>query len=269
MVAFDGIASTLVSKQPPLGFTINYHCSSLLSFRARSLFFSFLFSFFLSCLTMTEYDYSPEAYERYLATQTRIANWVDKTEQHRPHFQPAVPSGPPANPSRPSYDPLSKPRHTPPSPPHYHPHQYAHPQQRRQLYIHPPPPESESSDGYGDGPGPMPLPSPGMMFPPQPAYNHPAQTMGHPMLSPPPIMMPQTYVIPHKSSRPSRKPHSLPSHSRSRSHHSPTYYSMASPPVAPGYQYHYPPVAGGGQPGYFMMQPHRGSQVPIMVSTSS
>jgi hypothetical protein len=113
----------------------------------------------------------------------------------------------------------------------------------------------------------MPLPNPGMMFP-QPTYRHPAPPMGHPM-PPLPMMIPQTYVNPpHKSSRPSHRPHSLRSHSRSRSHHSPTYYSMAPPPVSPGYQYQYPPVAGGGQPGYFMMQPHRGSQVPIMVSTS-
>jgi hypothetical protein len=34
---------------------------------------------------MTEYDYSPEAYEKYLATQRRIANWVSDTnaEAHR------------------------------------------------------------------------------------------------------------------------------------------------------------------------------------------
>ena len=212
---------------------------------------------------MTEYDYSPEAYERYLATQTRIANWVEKTEQHRPHFQPAVSSG---SPPQLSYDPPSKPKHTPPPPPpYYYPHQYAQPQQRRQLYIHPPPPGSESSDDYGDGPGPMPLSNPGVMFPPQ---HYPAQPMGHPMLPPPPIMVPQTYVIPsHKPAR-HHRPHSLRSHSRSRSHHAPAYYSMASPPVSPGYQHHYPPVIGG-QPGYFMMQPHRGSQVPIMVSTSS
>ncbi|KAF9450703.1 hypothetical protein P691DRAFT_440391 [Macrolepiota fuliginosa MF-IS2] len=33
---------------------------------------------------MTEYNYSPDAYERYLATQQRIARWVDNTNQHRP-----------------------------------------------------------------------------------------------------------------------------------------------------------------------------------------
>lgn len=41
---------------------------------------------------MTEYDYSPEAYERYLATQARIARWVDNTEQHAHEFRaPGVP----------------------------------------------------------------------------------------------------------------------------------------------------------------------------------
>ncbi|KAI0261879.1 hypothetical protein BC834DRAFT_420160 [Gloeopeniophorella convolvens] len=30
---------------------------------------------------MTEYDYSPEAYERYMATQTRISNWIDTVSQ--------------------------------------------------------------------------------------------------------------------------------------------------------------------------------------------
>lgn len=36
---------------------------------------------------MTEYDFSPEAYERYLATQNRIARWVDETERHKTEFE--------------------------------------------------------------------------------------------------------------------------------------------------------------------------------------
>ncbi|KAF8641076.1 hypothetical protein AX17_000720 [Amanita inopinata Kibby_2008] len=35
---------------------------------------------------MTEYDYSPEAFERHMSTQRRIARWVDQTERHRPEF---------------------------------------------------------------------------------------------------------------------------------------------------------------------------------------
>ncbi|EDR10951.1 uncharacterized protein LACBIDRAFT_293446 [Laccaria bicolor S238N-H82] len=46
---------------------------------------------------MTEYDYSPEAYERYLATQNRIARWVDGTLSVNPRnpFTPATPAGQP------------------------------------------------------------------------------------------------------------------------------------------------------------------------------
>jgi len=38
---------------------------------------------------MTEYDYSPDAYERYLATQQRIARWVENTNQY-PKSNPFV-----------------------------------------------------------------------------------------------------------------------------------------------------------------------------------
>jgi hypothetical protein len=33
---------------------------------------------------MTEYDFSPQAYDRYLASQTRISSWVDETNGHSP-----------------------------------------------------------------------------------------------------------------------------------------------------------------------------------------
>ncbi|KAK7025987.1 hypothetical protein VNI00_015817 [Paramarasmius palmivorus] len=35
---------------------------------------------------MTEYDYSPEGYRRYLDTQDRIARWRDTTEAHRQEY---------------------------------------------------------------------------------------------------------------------------------------------------------------------------------------
>lgn len=45
---------------------------------------------------MTEYDYSPEAYEAYLATQAKISRWVDKTNRMYPYlgnpFTPATPA---------------------------------------------------------------------------------------------------------------------------------------------------------------------------------
>ncbi|KAJ8489814.1 hypothetical protein ONZ45_g13432 [Pleurotus djamor] len=42
---------------------------------------------------MTEYDYSPEAYERYIAKQHAIASWVDNTKQYPP-ANPFVPTTP-------------------------------------------------------------------------------------------------------------------------------------------------------------------------------
>ncbi|KAK7438197.1 hypothetical protein VKT23_018127 [Stygiomarasmius scandens] len=36
---------------------------------------------------MTEYDYSPEAYQRYMDTRSRVARWVDNTEAHSHEFR--------------------------------------------------------------------------------------------------------------------------------------------------------------------------------------
>lgn len=43
---------------------------------------------------MTEYDFSPEAYERYLEKQNNIARWVDKTRRYVPSnpFFPTTPA---------------------------------------------------------------------------------------------------------------------------------------------------------------------------------
>ena len=204
-----------------------------------------------SCSPMTEYDYSPEAYERYLATQNRIANWVDKTEQHRGEFQSAD-AGPPdltrSGPGPASHSKLKRPS---PSPPRLHPGQ----SQPRQLVVHPPPPESDSSsdDDYYEGPWPAPMhqPNPGMVLPPM---------QQQPLSSPPAMMMAPAFVTsPHRvSHRHRHRPHDR---RRSHSHHSPTYYKLASPPLSPGYQYPYP----GGNQGYVMMPPYSGTQMPIMV----
>jgi hypothetical protein len=39
---------------------------------------------FIYYVDMTEYDYSPDAYERHLATQEKIARWVDETLEQSP-----------------------------------------------------------------------------------------------------------------------------------------------------------------------------------------
>ena len=42
---------------------------------------------------MTEYDYSPAAYDRYMNTQNRVSNWVSQTKAHeRQYSNPFVPS---------------------------------------------------------------------------------------------------------------------------------------------------------------------------------
>ena len=58
---------------------------------------------------MTEYDYSPEALDRYVRKQRTIAHWVQKTKQGpmRDPFTPATPAAntyPLENPERPSDD---------------------------------------------------------------------------------------------------------------------------------------------------------------------
>ncbi|EGO04125.1 hypothetical protein SERLA73DRAFT_165614 [Serpula lacrymans var. lacrymans S7.3] len=55
---------------------------------------------------MTEYDYSPAAYERYMATHNRVSNWVSNTTQHAHKYSnPFVPS--PFLSSRPLHDQAS------------------------------------------------------------------------------------------------------------------------------------------------------------------
>jgi hypothetical protein len=58
---------------------------------------------------MTEYDYSPEAYERYMATQTRISNWASKVSQSMEMPIPAIPQHSPEH-----YQPRSRPSYSQP-----------------------------------------------------------------------------------------------------------------------------------------------------------
>ncbi|KAG6874126.1 hypothetical protein C0995_005542 [Termitomyces sp. Mi166 len=39
---------------------------------------------------MTEYDFSPEAYQAHLENMSRISRWVDRTEEHRTEFGDAA-----------------------------------------------------------------------------------------------------------------------------------------------------------------------------------
>jgi hypothetical protein len=53
-----------------------------------------LLSLFLTSSTMTEYDFSPEAFEAYIHKQQKIATWVDNTKRQPPAnpFTPATPA---------------------------------------------------------------------------------------------------------------------------------------------------------------------------------
>jgi len=146
---------------------------------------------------MTEYDFSPEAYQQHLANMSRISHWVDRTERHRPEFQDASvlldsSSLPPLySPDDPPRGKLRK--RPPPLPLHLPPH----PQ-----YLYPSPPFSANFDfSYAPGPfspGPMPYPPPLMSAPPPPP--------GH--------MYPQLPFSPPTSPR-RRHHHSHHSHGRS------------------------------------------------------
>lgn len=193
---------------------------------------------------MTEYDYSPEAYDRYLATQRRIANWVDQTEHHRPQFGPTTQSVADTSNSRTKH--------------HRH-------------YYRPPPSDSGSDDSYADGPG-YPGPMPGLMPGPMPLHSpppfmYPQQPIYQPMVPPlvsPGYTFPPIYPNHHRSSR---------SHRRSQNSQSPRHpsaFHYTSPPTSPMYPHGYPPppMVSYPPPGFVMMPPPppRGRKMSVMVS---
>lgn len=196
---------------------------------------------------MTEYDYSPEAYERYLATQRRISNWVDHTENYRPQFADAL-SPPPSYMPAADADPRTK----------RSPRRLRRRHRSRSSSV-----DSSSSGSYGYGPnapGPMPIHSaPGHlgMFPQhQMPFQH-----AQPMASPPPLMSPHSGQMPPSyygaPTMQGLKAHRR-SHSHSQGHHYPPPL-MISPPVSPGvYGYGYP----GAQQGYYMMPQQTGGYMP-------
>ena len=208
---------------------------------------------------MTEYDFSPEAYERYTATQNRIAQWVDNMEQHRPEFQHAVLSK-----SFPApYDRL---RGSPPTSSHRR-------RSKPNLFINPPPASlSEDSEDYAAIPGPMPRSAPvvmnaGRQPPMYPAAMGPVPQTGQPM---PPMVHPQTYLTsPHRPMPPNYPygHHRPPPHVRTPQP-SPTYYGVAPAAASSaGYPYLYPPVSAGNIPGYVILpQSHHKRTPPVMVS---
>ncbi|GLB36913.1 hypothetical protein LshimejAT787_0312000 [Lyophyllum shimeji] len=175
---------------------------------------------------MTEYDYSPEAWERYMQTQQRIAQWVDQTERHRPEFNSDTEPR-----TRPSL--LKRLTHRRQS------HSMHEPRRRRGSFSSWSS-SSSSSELYSSGPlspGPMPLSTFQTIYarpqttPPAAAYHHSK----------------------HSGSR----------HHHHSSHHSPKY--VLSPPISPpaqGYPYPYGVATSPGQiasPGSYVYPARAGA----------
>lgn len=199
---------------------------------------------------MTEYDYSPEAYERYLSTQRRIASWVDRTETCRPQFANAL--APPSE-YLPGHEPDSRSKR---------PGRRLQRRQSQHFRSRSPSVDSSSSEEYGyrpNLPGPMPMRSaPGHLgsFPAaQMPWNQPL-----PMVSPHSRPMPPSYYA-----APNYRDYK--SHMRAQSYgprHYPAQPMMYSPPVSPG-PYGFPPPPP--PPGYVVVpQPHHGRPIPYGVS---
>jgi hypothetical protein len=162
---------------------------------------------------MTEYDFSPEAYQRHVANMQRISRWVDQTEHNRSRFADAAALTTPhpmENPHR-----RESPQRRPP-PLHLPP-----PGQSYPYPIPPPSIYSSSSEDFVYSGGPR---SPGPM--PMSMYQQPPVPAHGPMMSP---HTPRTLSSPNSSLR---------SHMFSHGHG----YLMPTPPpfnpysaMAPGY----------------------------------
>jgi len=181
---------------------------------------------------MTEYDFSPEAYQAHLANMHRISNWVGATEEHRPEFGNAAALVDNGHKPRRRSDNFSERRRPPPLPlpPHGAPPYGPDPGYGIGMGIspYPSPQHSASFDmgfAYANGPG-----SPGPM--PPHMHMHPGHSPHHPSFGP---MMSQPPSPPHyeHSSHPRR--------SRSSS------FSFAPPP---GPNSFFPFMGMGGPPGY-------------------
>lgn len=195
---------------------------------------------------MTEYDYSPEAYQRYLATQQRISKWVDTAEKSRTQF--ANPFNPPDT-HRPGSPPASKRSSRRSS------RERRHHRRRRSLSY-----SSESEDeryrGGSRGPGPTPLrsaPGPSGAFPPN---QIPFQMVVSPMASPP-LVSPQGQMPPSYYGTPNIQQATA---QRRRKAHVPAPLIL-SPPVSPGVY-----TRPGGSTGYVMMQPQQPGPMPFAKS---
>ena len=207
---------------------------------------------------MTEYDFSPEAYQRHLDNMARISRWVHYTEEHRPEFEDAAAlvldrRGRPRPSSPPPPNKLKKRPHALPLPPLGTPPEHPYP--------YPPhvPRSVGSNFDYGMGMGV----GMGMGM----DYLSPGGPMYAPMsapIPPPGGMYPQlTLVSPHHSHRSRSR-----SHSRRKSRSRSSSISYAAPPIVtapPGYYPYAPqgplpsPMGYAPPPGFMIVPPSGGS----------
>ena len=214
---------------------------------------------------MTEYDYSPEAYERYLNTQRRIADWVDQTEDCRPQFANAL--APP-----PSYFPGAD-----------DPNTRAGRQGRRHHRRHSPKhfrsrspsadSESDSEYGYGSGrPDPIPLRSaPGHLGGSFPASQLPWNQAAPPMMAQPQRPMPPSYYGAPAYPDPTMMRRSHSSHNPRHLYPpvpGPAPTPIYSPPVSPGVYGVVPPPPGPYITVVPTPPPHHRGPVPFVVSAA-
>jgi hypothetical protein len=186
---------------------------------------------------MTEYDYSPEAHERYMATQTRISNWANNVSQSIPTQPPAVsPSQFSSHPSSDYYQSRSRPNY---------PNRYSHSQTRsnsvtrshsRDQYHVQREPSRQRSHSYSNS---RPQASRAYTFS-QPLYSRTyAYALNQP---PPPAPIPVPQPMPHSQLAP-RRSRTLPPQSHNVVYtydapHGPTYVMMPPGGVPPHARMH-------------------------------
>jgi len=206
---------------------------------------------------MTEYDYSPEAFERHLATQQRIAKWVDQTQES----SPANPFLPLPGEHTTSTTQIPHP-HTQPQP---QPAFYATPQgvispsytsSRMHGHSQRPSPSRRGTPTMPQGHGPVMTRS--FSTPPTPVRNfYPVPTTpyaSYPTGSP---FNPLPYHSPYQPSPISHSPHLHPSHSQSSFHSVPSSYTHVNPVI---------PQQPGGNNSYSYFQPSPPQPVQVLVN---
>lgn len=204
---------------------------------------------------MTEYDFSPEAYDRYIQTQNRVANWVNHTEQHRQVFEAALPGAPGMTPVPRQQSPPIPERRVPS-------HRPTPSYPMAPIYHRAPPSSSSSEDSYAHAVAPqirrMRPPPPPIYAPPiPPPAPFPVQSHRSPVV----VRVDGDRLSPSSSRRRYYR-----SKSHSHSHRpspplvTPIYTSPAASPFTPP-----PPIIYMSSQGY----PIPSNARPVIVSSSS